>query len=364
MKLLKEFLQLGIFNSDKAYIFTVVKPGSLQYTQKIIEKFEENGWRVSKIRTKHLLSKEAHKLYAIHKKKDFYKSLCEYMSSGNSTAIIYTKDEPMSEKVFKEVKQIKDEIREKYGESDMRNVLHSSDSLEHMVEEIKIYFNMKTLNQYIKEKNIYNESLQSKAICNESLQSKAICNESILDDEEDLISSAPEVLIRDFISKNYKIYSKITINKVKDKYIVDCGGHVVVSNRKIETITNNLFEWGVVKGDFNCPDCTSLKSLNGVPKKVGGDFYCRDCMSLKSLKGSPEKVEGNFICHNCSSLKSLEGAPKEVKGYFNCSYCVSLKSLKGSPKTVGWFFDCSNCGTKFTKEDVEKVSKVKKNIVA
>lgn len=140
MKSLKDFLQLGIFNSDKAYIFTVVKPGALQYTQKIIERFEEDGWKVSKIRTKQLLLKEAHKLYAVHKKEDFYKPLCEYMSSGNSTAIIYTKDEPMTGKVFKEVKVIKDEIREKYGESDMRNILHSSDSLEHMNEEIKIYF--------------------------------------------------------------------------------------------------------------------------------------------------------------------------------------------------------------------------------
>ena len=62
------------------------------------------------------------------------------MSSGNSTAIIFTKYEPMQNSVFKEVAEIKDEIRDKYGESDMRNVLHSSDSLEHMKEEMKVYF--------------------------------------------------------------------------------------------------------------------------------------------------------------------------------------------------------------------------------
>ena len=140
MKSLKEMLTLGLFNEQRKFIFTVVKPGALQYTQKIIERFEEDGWKVSKIRTKQLLLKEAHALYKVHKKESFYDDLCEYMSSGNSTAIIFTKDEPMQNSVFKEVAEIKDEIRGEYGESDMRNVLHSSDSLEHMKEEMKVYF--------------------------------------------------------------------------------------------------------------------------------------------------------------------------------------------------------------------------------
>ena len=141
MKPLKSKLnEIGIFNEHGNFIFTVVKPGFLNLTQKIIEKFEEKGWQVSKIRTKQLLLKEAHALYAIHKEKDFYKDLCEYMSSGPSTAIIYSKPGPMDKNIFKEVEEIKDEIRNKYGESDMRNVMHSSDSLEHMNNEKDVYF--------------------------------------------------------------------------------------------------------------------------------------------------------------------------------------------------------------------------------
>ena len=202
---------------------------------------------------------------------------------------------------------------------------------------------MKTLNQHIKE----------------SLQ---IYNESILDDEEDLIRSAHEEIVRDFISENYYIYGKITMNKVKDKYIVDCDSSVGVSNKKIETITDNLFEWGAIEGDFNCFDCTSLKSLNGAPKKVSGDFDCEDCKSLTSLEGSPKTVGGSFYCRYCNSLTSLKGAPEKVGEYFDCFNCKSLTSLKGSPKEVGWDFECGGCKTQFTKEDVEKISKVKGNI--
>lgn len=141
MKSLKSKLnELGLLVDRKKYIFTVIKPGFLNIGQKIIERFEEDGWKVSKMRTKQLLLSEARLLYSVHKKEDFYKDLCIYMSSGPSTAIIFTKDDLMDNDIFKEVSEIKDEIRKEYGESDMRNVLHSSDSLEHMEVEQVIYF--------------------------------------------------------------------------------------------------------------------------------------------------------------------------------------------------------------------------------
>ena len=54
--------------------------------------------------------------------------------------------------------------------------------------------------------------------------------------------------------------------------------------------------------DFSCDNCSSLKSLNGAPKKVGGDFSCAHCWDLKSLEGAPEKVGGVFYCSYCSNL--------------------------------------------------------------
>lgn len=132
--------ELGIFSKDKQYIFTVIKPGALQYAKKIIEMFEKCGWEVAKLRTKQLLRKEAKKLYAVHKEEHFYNDLCKYMSSGPSMAILYTRDKLPNPDIYKEVEELKDKIRDKFGESDMRNVLHSSDSYEHMQKEMGIYF--------------------------------------------------------------------------------------------------------------------------------------------------------------------------------------------------------------------------------
>lgn len=136
MKHLNDYIveSLGVHS----YVFVVLKPGSLDLAQTVIERFAEDGWFVEATTTKQLLPEEARKLYYVHREEEFYKPLCEYMASSPCRAFIFVKEG--SKHPFKEVKAIKDEIREKYGESDMRNVLHSSDSQDNMDKEASIFF--------------------------------------------------------------------------------------------------------------------------------------------------------------------------------------------------------------------------------
>ena len=136
---LNEYLNESIENTK--YIFVVIKPGFLSLSQDIIEKYKKYGWKVDRMITKQLTSKEAQDLYVIHKEEDFYESLWEYMSSDKTLGIIFKKSFKLNTDIFKEASILKDEIRKEWGESDMRNVVHSSDSLEHMKEESSIYFN-------------------------------------------------------------------------------------------------------------------------------------------------------------------------------------------------------------------------------
>ena len=137
MKSLKEYIK-----GNTAWIFTVIKPGSLDLTTDVVKEFAKEGWKVWRTRPKRLLPSEARRLYRVHRNEDFYNDLCKYMASDVSRAIIFKKDEPMSNDIFDQVKAIKDKIREKYGESEMRNVLHSSDSVENMEREASIYFEL------------------------------------------------------------------------------------------------------------------------------------------------------------------------------------------------------------------------------
>ena len=136
MKDLKEFL-LENTNPDKK-IFVVIKPGFLDKSQEILDIYKDEGWTLKFATIKQLLLSEAKELYKVHKKQDFYKDLCDYMSSDVTRAMIFTKETNKDE--FKEATRIKDVIRDKWGESDMRNVVHSSDSKENMGHEAGIYF--------------------------------------------------------------------------------------------------------------------------------------------------------------------------------------------------------------------------------
>ena len=196
---------------------------------------------------------------------------------------------------------------------------------------------------------------------------KQYIKESLLDDEEELGSNIINKIkssIENFLKENY---SPTCVSKCKildepneeGKYVVDCNGDLIVTNRGISALTNEYFVFGKVKRNFYCNGCRYLKSLEGAPKEVGKICSCSNCYSLTSLEGAPEKVGGSFKCNNCLLLTSLEGAPEEIKEDFECSHCRSLTSLKGAPKKVDGNFDCSYCGKQFTKEDVLKASKVK-----
>ena len=210
--------------------------------------------------------------------------------------------------------------------------------------------------------------------------------ESIFD-VEDNIDNVDESIreeIKHFLKDNFKTNSTYQISKKPNKdgkFEVSSNGYIEVKNEDITSLTNRLFIWTNIKGNFICSDCASLislkgapkevggifscdscyslKSLEGAPKKVGCDFFCNTCKSLISLEGAPKEVGRDFACFDCNSLTSLEGAPKEVGGDFSCFKCKSLTSLKGAPKEVGGDFYCRSCKGEFIEEDVKKVSNVK-----
>ena len=145
---------------------------------------------------------------------------------------------------------------------------------------------------------------------------KDYINESLLDDFEDIESSTNyrEQVIQ-FLKSNYSNPNRFKVSDQPNKdgyYEVDCSKtdfNVVVINRNITSLTNDLFVFVNVKGMFECPYCKKLTSLKGAPKEVGWNFDCSYCLNLTSLEGAPEKVGKNFYCHYCENLKNLKYIP-------------------------------------------------------
>ena len=165
--------------------------------------------------------------------------------------------------------------------------------------------------------------------------------ESLLDDDDIFLDPMNDKKqVESWIRDNYRIYGNLTIS---DDFVVDCDRGVYVKNRNIESLTNGMFRWGYVGGNFICNNCNKLKPLEGAPEKVGGCFDCGRCDKLETLQGAPEYVGEYFYCSDCRNLKSLEGAPKIVGTSFFCEHCIKLKNLKGAPESIGGGFICSDC---------------------
>jgi nucleoside diphosphate kinase len=112
----------------------IIKPEFLQYRNEILEFLKQHNIIPIQELRKTLTLSEAKKLYKPHSKEDFYENLCKYMSSGDSIGFIlcnFGKDDLL---------KLKDVIRDKYGVDEMRNAIHSSDSVSNVHRESKIYF--------------------------------------------------------------------------------------------------------------------------------------------------------------------------------------------------------------------------------
>lgn len=138
MKDLKKYLESNVKDPmQKNHVLVVIKPGFENLLGKLLSIFKENNYTLVKSKTTRLTLDQAKRLYITHKKEDFYSNLCDYMCSGPTTAMILKKK---SDNIFDEFAKLKDKIREDFGESDMRNVIHSSDSYEAFTHESQVYF--------------------------------------------------------------------------------------------------------------------------------------------------------------------------------------------------------------------------------
>ena len=113
--------------------------------------------------------------------------------------------------------------------------------------------------------------------------------ESLLDINDIETSVEPIIMIDNWCKDN-----------IGGNYTIDKKTLAINSSSTITITDENLVElpsyihFGVVKRNFYCDSCTSLKSLKGAPEKVGGDFYCSNCTSLKSLEGISTHIKGKI----------------------------------------------------------------------
>lgn len=125
----------------------LIKPDSTSknHIGAILQIVEEHGFVVDQLKMIRMDEPLAARFYAVHKGKDFYQKLVDFMTSGKTVAAVLLRDNAVAElrKLVgtTDYHNSKPEtIRRIYGETITRNAVHASDSVENAHNEISIIF--------------------------------------------------------------------------------------------------------------------------------------------------------------------------------------------------------------------------------
>jgi nucleoside-diphosphate kinase len=125
----------------------LLKPDALQkkVVGEIISMVEKTGFNILNIRMKRWTREEAEKFYAVHRGKEFFEGLVEFMISGPVIGLLLEKENAIEDlrKLVGATDPSKAEpgtIRHKYGTNVRVNAVHASDSQESFEYEVKCFF--------------------------------------------------------------------------------------------------------------------------------------------------------------------------------------------------------------------------------
>jgi len=113
----------------------IIKPDAVKkkVVGKIIQRIEDEGFEISRLKMVHLTKEEAKGFYVVHKDKKFYDSLTDFMSSGEIVVVLLERENAIAH--WREVMGVTDPaqakpgtIRRALGFSVERNAVHGSDS--------------------------------------------------------------------------------------------------------------------------------------------------------------------------------------------------------------------------------------------
>ena len=113
----------------------IIKPDAIKkkLVGKIIQKIEDEDFKISGLKMLNLTKEEAKEFYFVHKDKHFFLSLTDFMSSGEIIVMILEREDAISHwrKVMGKTDPAMAEsgtLRHTYGFSVERNAVHGSDS--------------------------------------------------------------------------------------------------------------------------------------------------------------------------------------------------------------------------------------------
>lgn len=137
----------------------------------------------------------------------------------------------------------------------------------------------------------------------------------------------PKITVRDELLSIKDLYDSDLTKVVTDPQIPTQTPHLAILQSDIRSL--NGIEKLNLTGNIQLTDCLDLESLEGLPSEIAGYLRLKK-VGIKSLKGVPTKIGNDFIIDSCAELEELDVLPSYIGGWFSITsrYTLSLSPLK------------------------------------
>lgn len=123
----------------------VIKPDGFkrQLTGKILDRFEEKGFRIITLKSYNFTQSKAEEFYSIHKEKPFFNELVSFISSGTVVVCVLEGENAINTVRImigstKSFEAAPGTIRGDFGLGFTDNIIHASDSYESFIKESRV----------------------------------------------------------------------------------------------------------------------------------------------------------------------------------------------------------------------------------
>ena len=144
MKSLSSYIYENLLDeTSKMKAFTIIKPEFISHQDEIYDYIKNRGFELIVSSGPITITKStAQELYKMHSKEDWYDDLCDYMASGDLIAASWTfnHEKYHDANSIDQMNKVKQHFRDKYAISEMKNCMHSSDSIKNVIRETHLIF--------------------------------------------------------------------------------------------------------------------------------------------------------------------------------------------------------------------------------
>jgi nucleoside-diphosphate kinase len=127
--------------------FAIIKPDAVEkkLAGRIIQRIEDEGFRIVGLRKVSLSQQDAEGFYAVHKERPFFKSLTAFMASGPAIVMVLEAEDGIKKwrtlmGATDPAKADAGTLRKEFAESIEKNATHGSDAPETAAVEIAYFF--------------------------------------------------------------------------------------------------------------------------------------------------------------------------------------------------------------------------------